>query len=517
MPPGYLVLRKIENIIRQEMDKIASELHMPILIPADLWIESERYNAMGAEMWRISDRHQKPFVLGPTHEEMIVDVVRSRQLSYLDLPIHLYQIQTKFRDEVRPRFGLMRAREFLMKDSYSFHTSSREVEEELIKAEKTYNAILNRLDLKFIKVDASSGAMGGNSSFEFQVLADSGEDEIIYCPHCHYASNREKATSKLDSVEGLKSKKQVVETKDTSSIDDLSAFFNISPAHFIKTLLYGSKDKYYAFLLRGDLDLNEEKIKLISDNLHPLTHEELAKLNIATGYVGPTSLDSSFVIIADLSIKTLNYQIIGAGKINHHIKGVVLEDYLNKISQFADIALAKAGQACPHCKKELESKRGIEVGHIFNLGTKYAKSLGLYFTDNQGQKKLVEMGCYGLGVSRLMAAVVEQKHDEGGIIFPDIIAPFVFNIIPVSDKLEEVASDIYQKLISAGIDVCYDDRPLRFGVKVKDSDLLGIPYKIVLGKALEHKAVEFKYRDGRSQEILLDDLVAFIKDKKHLN
>jgi len=512
LPLGYRSLRKLENIVRKNMDTIASELHLPILTDAELWIESGRYDKMGKELWRVVDRNNKNFVLGPTHEEAIVNVIRSRQLSIYDLPIHLYQIQTKIRDERRPRFGLMRGREFLMKDSYSFHSSSEEVELELAKTEKVYRNILDDLKLDYLKVEADSGAMGGASSYEFHVIADSGEDEIIYCEKCRYAANREKAIDKeIAIIPGLISDLRLVDTPNVKSIEQVSNYLNTEPSNLIKSVVYVSSTKAYLILIRGDKNINEVKLtNFLGEDIHIASKVEIDNLGLIEGFIGPYKLNktANFKIIADTSILSLDNQIVGGNTLDKHYIGVKLSDYKHNIDNIVDLRLVFEGDNCPRCGHILKSKRGIEVGHIFNLGQKYSISLKANYKNQDGILLPYYMGCYGLGVSRLLASIIEQSHDNNGIILPRSIAPFEANIIVANDDAKKYAVKLYEKLLKLNYDVCFDDRKERFGVKMKDSDLIGIPYKIIFGRDFVNGLIEIKTRTGQSR---LLDYKTFIK------
>lgn len=522
LPLGYKALKKVENIVREEMDKAgALEIHMPVIQPAELWQESGRWSVMGPEMFRLKDRHERDFILGPTHEEVVTDIVRNDISSYKALPINLYQIQTKFRDERRPRFGLMRGREFLMKDAYSFHTSQESLDEEFENMRATYTRIFTRCGLKFRPVEADSGAIGGSGSQEFHVLAESGEDEIIYSDACDYAANIETATSKLVNPPKETEKEiELVHTPDSPTIEKLAEFLNVPLTRTVKSLMYKDMgtDEIYLVLIRGDFDVNEVKLKnaINAVAVELATDEDIEKLGLIKGYIGPYKLPSDKVkIIADLSVIELSNHIVGAHKKDYHFLNVNYgRDY--KADIVKDIRTVKVGETCPKSDGKLYSARGIECGHVFKLGQKYSKALNATYLDENGQTQTMIMGCYGIGVSRTMAAAIEQNYDENGIIWPVAIAPYIVDVIPANIKNDvqlSLAETIYQELKNENIDTMIDDRDERPGFKFKDADLIGFPFKVVVGKRADEGIVELKIRKtGETFEISKEEIISKIKE-----
>ncbi len=522
LPLGYKALKKVENIVREEMDRAgALEIHMPVIQPAELWQESGRWSVMGPEMFRLKDRHERDFILGPTHEEVVTDIVRNDISSYKALPINLYQIQTKFRDERRPRFGLMRGREFLMKDAYSFHTSQESLDEEFENMRATYTRIFTRCGLKFRPVEADSGAIGGSGSQEFHVLAESGEDEIIYSDACDYAANIETATSKLVNPPKETEKEiELVHTPDSPTIEKLAEFLNVPLTRTVKSLMYKDMgtDEIYLVLIRGDFDVNEVKLKnaINAVAVELATDEDIEKLGLIKGYIGPYKLPTDKVkIIADLSVIELSNHIVGAHKKDYHFLNVNYgRDY--KADIVKDIRTVKVGETCPKSDGKLHSARGIECGHVFKLGQKYSKALNATYLDENGQTQTMIMGCYGIGVSRTMAAAIEQNYDENGIIWPVAIAPYIVDIIPANIKNDvqlSLAETIYQELKNENIDTMIDDRDERPGFKFKDADLIGFPFKVVVGKRADEGIVELKIRKtGETFEISKEEIISKIKE-----
>jgi len=523
LPLGYKVLRKVETIVREEMDRAGSqELFMPVLQPAEIWKETGRWDAMGPEMVRLKDRHNRDFILGPTHEEVITDIIRNDISSYKSLPMSLYQIQTKFRDERRPRFGLMRGREFLMKDAYSFHATDECLNDEFENMKAAYSRVFERCGLGFRSVEADSGAIGGSGSQEFHVLAESGEDEIIYCNSCGYAANLEKAESiPTTPVTNEETREPRLEdTPNIAKIEDVVEYFGIEASKTVKAIMYRDlvSNKVYMALIRGDYEINEVKLKNSIDEteLVMLTDEELNDLNLKKGYIGPYNLDSEGItIVADETVTKIVNHTAGGNKVDTHYMDVNYgKDYEAHI--VADIRNALSGEACSRCQKgKLDSARGIEVGHVFKLGDKYSASMGATFLDVNGKSNIMTMGCYGIGVSRTMAAAIEQNSDENGIIWPVAIAPYIVDIIPANMKNTDqvaLAEQLYSELISAGIDSVIDDRNERAGFKFKDADLIGFPFKVVSGKLASEGKVEIKIRrTGESMEIEAAQLVETIK------
>ncbi|PIQ95485.1 MAG: proline--tRNA ligase [Nitrospinae bacterium CG11_big_fil_rev_8_21_14_0_20_56_8] len=509
LPLGLRVLRKIEIIIREEMNRIGGlEVFLPSIQPAELWKESGRWNIYGKELLRIRDRHDREFCYGPTHEEVITDMVRREVKSYRQLPLTFYQIQTKFRDEVRPRFGIMRGREFMMKDAYSFHAdeaSTRKTYEDMAQA---YTRIFQRCGLEFKMVEADSGSIGGNFSHEFMVLADSGEDEIGFCDQCNYASNVELAQARPPAPDGPRppsGKLTEVETPNQKSVEEVSRFLSVSPQQIIKTILFESDRGLVAGLARGDRQINPVKLKNLigCDWLHPANEKTFeAHPDLPCGFVGPVGLP--FKIFADEEVPLISNAVAGANKVDRHLTGVDPARDI-KIERVADLRRVVEGDPCPKCGPgKMKVKRGIELGHIFILGTKYSAAMKSHFLDEKGQEHPMVMGCYGIGVGRTAAAAIEQHHDEKGICWPRPLAPFEVQIIPV--KMEDeatrtAAENTYLTLTGMGVEVLLDDRNERVGVKFKDADLLGTPLQIIIGpKNLESGQVELKYRKSGKNE-----------------
>lgn len=522
LPLGYKALKKVENIVREEMDRAGSqEILMPVLQPAELWKESGRWDVMGPLMMKLQDRNKRDFVLGPTHEEVVTDLIRNDISSYKALPLSLYQIQTKFRDEIRPRFGLMRGREFVMKDAYSFHATAESLDEEFLNMRDTYSRIFSRCGLKFRPVEADSGAIGGSGSQEFHVLADSGEDEIIYCDSCSYAANVETAVSRVEAspVEELKNA-ELIDTPNVSKIDDIVQFLNIPYSKTVKAMMYRDmgNDQVYMVLMRGDYEVNETKLKNIVNAVEValLTDEELEKHGLIKGFIGPYGIELGDIkVIADTAVTEINNHTAGGNKMDtHYINVNYGRDY--KADIVADIKTVKVGETCERCGGKLHSARGIEVGHIFKLGDKYSKALNATFLDDKGESKVMLMGCYGIGVSRTLASAIEQNNDEFGIIWPTALAPYIVDVIPANVKNEEqvkVAEEIYEALFNDGIDSMIDDRDERPGFKFKDADLIGFPFKVVSGKRAGEGIVELKIRrTGETLEISKDDVVSTVRE-----
>jgi prolyl-tRNA synthetase len=518
LPLAIRVIRKIETIIREEMDRAgAQELLLPIASPAELWQESGRWEVYGKELLRFKDRHDRDFCLGPTHEEVITDLVRRVVRSYRELPFNLYQIQTKFRDEVRPRFGLMRGREFIMKDAYSFHTDVQDSQREYENMFQAYTRIFTRCDLRFRPVEADTGAIGGSQSHEFQVLAESGEDAIVSCSRCQYAANVQKAEIKPRRPAGRDvineaPKIRKVSTPGKKSVADVAAFFGLTPDKFIKTLVYKTdQDELVAALVRGDHEINELKLQAVLGcrEIRLASEAEIqTATNVAPGFLGPIGL--KLRIVADIALQGIQGAVTGANEADAHFVEVDQErDFTPSV--FADLRLAVAGDPCPRCEQGvLETHRGIEVGQIFYLGRKYSESLGATYLDAEGREQPIEMGCYGIGVSRLVAAAIEQNHDANGIIWPLSIAPFHVLLLPINykDKAIQDASDgLYAELQKRGVEVLLDDRDERPGVKFKDADLIGIPLRVTIGaKGLEKGCIELRRRrDGKTEEVPVGD------------
>ncbi|WP_457644470.1 proline--tRNA ligase [Persephonella sp.] len=518
LPLGFRVLKKIEGIIRKYMDDAgALEVLLPILAPAELWQETGRWDVYGKELFRVEDRKGRFFALGPTHEETITDLVRKNIRSYKDLPKNFYQIQTKFRDEARPRYGLIRGREFIMKDAYSFDISEEWAVKSYEIMKEAYKKIFDELGLDYLMVEADVGAIGGKYSHEFVVKVPNGEAHIVFCDNCGYAANVEAAKYEfeLDKLPPEDEKPlEKVHTPGVSSVEDVSRFLGIDQKKIVKTLVYILDDgTAVAVLIRGDRELNETKLinyfKVL--DCHLASSEELKDLGIVEGFVGPIGLD--IPVYADISVKDLHNFVVGANEEDYHYINVnIPRDF--KPVDFVDFSTAREGDPCPVCKKPLNETTGLEVGHIFLLGTKYSEALKAYFVDKDGREKPIVMGCYGIGVSRLMAAAVEQSHDENGIIWPESIAPFKLHILALNMKdnqIKTVAEDIYTKAKEKGIEVLFDDRDISPGAKFKDADLIGIPYRIVVGRGVKNGKVEIQTRkDGKKEEIDIKEIDNFL-------
>ncbi|HSI24123.1 MAG TPA: proline--tRNA ligase [Methylotenera sp.] len=527
MPLGLRVLRKVENIVRDEMNKAgALELLMPAVQPKELWDETGRWAVFGPQMLKIKDRHERDFCFGPTHEEVITDIVRREINSYKQLPLNLYQIQTKFRDEIRPRFGVMRAREFLMKDAYSFHTSFESLEKTYAQMHHTYSRIFTRLGLKFRAVKADSGAIGGDGSQEFHVLADSGEDALAYCENSDYAANVElaEALPASNSRAAADDAMHEVETPKQTSCEDVAKLLNIGIEKTVKAIALivkqGGSDFFYLALLRGDHHLNEVKLGKLEGfaDFRFATEEEIrAALNCPPGFIGPVQVSSTVTVIADKTVALMSDFVCGANKPKYHLAGVNFGRDLAEPALVADIRNVVVGDASPDGKGVLSLCRGIEVGHIFQLRSKYAQAMNATYLDETGQSQVMEMGCYGIGVSRIVGAAIEQGSDEKGIIFPLSMAPFEVVICPIgmdkSELVKNTAEKLYEDCKKAGLDVLLDDRGERPGVMFAESDLMGIPHRIVVGeRGLAEGKVEYKARTAtEAQNLLITDAFNFIQ------
>ncbi|OHD07036.1 MAG: proline--tRNA ligase [Spirochaetes bacterium GWB1_36_13] len=513
LPLGFKVLKKVIQIAEEEMDKIgAQEFLPPILTSRELWEETGRYSLMGPQMWRIKDRHQQDFVLGPTHEESFTDLVRRELSSYKQLPLIVYQVYKKFRDEIRPRYGVMRGREFTMKDAYSYHADETDLSKTYEDMRKAYRQFFKRCGLDTVPVQADSGSMGGKTSEEFMVRSHIGEDTIIECPACGYVANAERAECTLD-YEKKEEAFKTLETKDTpniKTIEALTAFFQCSPKQFIKTLIYEALDQEkVVVLIRGDLEVNQVKLTnaMMGKEFQLAKDETVVTLTQApVGFAGPVGL-KNVKIIADESVRYIVNGITGANQKDQHLVNVNFErDF--RVDEFFNLRLTKKGDSCPQCKKELHSFEGIEVGHIFKLGYKYTQDMKAVFLDASGKEQHPIMGCYGIGIDRTIATVIEQNHDEDGIIFPMSIAPYQVSILPLSEEAFEPAEKLYNELWKKGIETLLDDRDLRPGFKFKDADLIGIPIRVTLGKkTLAEGKAELKLRKEKTNTlVLLDEL-----------
>jgi len=546
LPVGLRVLRKVEAIVREEMNKSgAQEVLMPVVQPAELWEESGRWEKYGPELLRIADRHQRAFCLGPTHEEVITDLVRHELNSYKQLPANFYQIQTKFRDEIRPRFGVMRAREFLMKDAYSFHLTQASLQETYDVMHQPYSNIFTRLGLDFRAVIADTGSIGGNNSHEFHVLASSGEDAIAFSDNSDYAANIEKAEALAPETKRTNPSKTMaeIETPKQTSCDDVAALLGISITQTVKAIavmvptinrdslddylkLDESKlEKIWCFvliLLRGDHNLNEIKAENINTlaGFRLATEEEIVKhLNCKPGFIGPVAIDQSIAVYADRSVAAMSDFVCGANKVGFHLSGVNFgRDLPEPI--VADVRNVVEGDPSPDGKGKLVIKRGIEVGHIFQLGTKYSAAMKASVLDEQGKEQIMTMGCYGIGVSRVVAAAIEQNHDDNGIIWPEAIAPFQVAIVPInlhrSDAVKNLCEKLYSELSAAGIEVLFlDEDKARLGTMLADVELMGIPHRLVIGdKGIESGSIEYRHRRATDNEnIPVGKLVESLKAK----
>ena len=513
LPMGIRVFRKVEDIIREEMNaKGAQEISCALLVPAELWQESGRWDVMGPEMFRLKDRNGRDYCLGPTHEETFTHIVRNEITSYKQLPLNLYQIETKFRDERRPRFGVMRTRNFTMKDAYSFDADQEGLDKSYNDMFDAYTRIFARCELDNSPVQADSGAMGGSASAEFMVKSEVGEDEIVFCSGCDYAANIEKATSvnHKASTEEMKEMSEI-ETPNVHTIEELQDFFKMDAGQFAKTLIYYADGKTVAVVVRGDRDVNETKVaNAIGGAVEfELASEDTIKAvtGAEVGFAGPIGIKADYLFI-DQEVVDQRNVIVGANKTGYHIQNANFgRDFEGQVGDFRNV---QEGDKCPKCGQPLEIMRGVEVGHIFKLGTKYSESMGATFLDQNGKSQPIIMGCYGIGVERTVAAVIEQHHDENGIIWPLALAPYHVVVVPVNVKKEEHlenAEKIYNELQVAGVEVLLDDRNERAGFKFKDSDLLGIPMRITVGKDIVDGKVEFKLRKEADKEIISVDEV----------
>ncbi|MBZ0124957.1 MAG: proline--tRNA ligase [Rhodocyclaceae bacterium] len=525
MPLGLRILRKVENIIRDEMNRAgAIELLMPAVIPAELWQETGRWEMYGPELLRFKDRHQRDFVIGPTHEEVITDVVRREIKSYRQLPLHLYQIQTKFRDEIRPRFGVMRGREFLMKDGYSFHASYEDLRREYQNMHDTYTRIFTRLGLSFRAVAADTGSIGGTGSHEFHVLADSGEDAIAFCPDSDYAANVELAEGLAPPSprDGHTEQMKKVATPGKIRCEDVATLLRLPVTKTVKAIAVMHDEQFFLLLIRGDHALNEIKASKLPF-LNPFrfaSDEEVERyLGCRPGYIGPVGIGKDIPVIADRTVAQMSDFVCGANEAGFHLMGVNWGRDLREPDYVFDIRNVVEGDPSPDGKGQLSICRGIEVGHIFQLRTKYSEAMKAAFLDESGQPRVMEMGCYGIGVTRIVGAAIEQNHDERGIIFPRAIAPFDIAIAPVgyrkSQSVQDAANGLYDQLIAAGFDVLMDDRDERPGVMFADLELIGVPHRITIGeRGLKEGMVEYQdRRDTAAVKVPLAEIGNFVRER----
>ena len=519
LPLMWRVLKKVEDITREELNKAgAQELLMPFVQPKELWVESGRWEVYGRELMRMRDRHDREMCLGPTHEEIITSIARDGLKSYKQLPVNLYQIQLKFRDEVRPRFGLLRGREFIMKDGYSFATCQEELDAEYENMANAYTKIFNRCGLETKMVQSDSGAIGGNVSHEFMVITDTdaGENDVFYCDD--YSANSNHAVSKLPNavVDGSEcglTEKKVIDTPDTKTIEKLSEFLNVPQSVICKCLVYIADKKPVLAYIRGDKQIEETKLMnaVGAIDIRIATSEEIEELmnkngfNAKAGFISAIGM-KDITIIADETVKSMKNFVVGVNENDKHMVGANLDDI--QIKEFADIRLVEAGELCPVCGKPLKVTRGIEVGNIFQLGTKYSEPMNAVYLDKDGKAKPYIMGCYGIGITRTAAAAVEANHDEHGIKWPVAIAPYHVIVVPVNAKDEtqvKVAEEIYNKLLAQGVEVVLDDRNERAGVKFKDAELIGFPFRITVGKTIENGNVELVTRETLEKEEMTPD------------
>lgn len=525
MPLGLRILRKVENIIRDEMNRAgAIELLMPAVIPAELWQETGRWEMYGPELLRFKDRHQRDFVIGPTHEEVITDVVRREIKSYRQLPLHLYQIQTKLRDEIRPRFGVMRGREFLMKDGYSFHASYEDLQREYQNMHDTYTRIFTRLGLSFRAVAADTGSIGGTGSHEFHVLADSGEDAIAFCPDSDYAANVELAEGLAPPSprDGHTEQMKKVATPGKIRCEDVATLLRLPVTKTVKAIAVMHDEQFFLLLIRGDHTLNEIKASKLPF-LNPFrfaSDEEVERyLGCRPGYIGPVGIGKDIPVIADRTVAQMSDFVCGANEAGFHLMGVNWGRDLREPDYVFDIRSVVEGDPSPDGKGQLSICRGIEVGHIFQLRTKYSEAMKATFLDESGQPRVMEMGCYGIGVTRIVGAAIEQNHDERGIIFPRAIAPFDIAIAPVgyrkSQSVQDAANGLYDQLIAAGFDVLMDDRDERPGVMFADLELIGVPHRITIGeRGLKEGMVEYQdRRDTAAVKVPLAEIGNFVRER----
>jgi len=525
MPLGLRVLRKVEAIVREEMNRAgAVELFMPAVQPAELWQETGRWQVFGPQMLKIKDRHERDFCFGPTHEEVITDIARREIRSYRQLPVNLYQIQTKFRDEIRPRFGVMRAREFVMKDAYSFHVSFEDLQREYRNMYDAYSRIFTRLGLQFRAVAADTGAIGGTGSHEFHVLADSGEDAIAFCPDSDFAANVELAEALAPAAPRPAATETMreVETPGRKTIEEASEFLGIGPDRVLKTVALVADDKLVIVLLRGDHTLNEVKLAKLPGlaEFRMATEEEIVRhTGSRAGYLGPLGLPATITVIADRAVTTMADFACGANKAGYHLTGVNFGRDLPVPEQVFDVRNVVEGDPSPDGQGTLSLCRGIEVGHVFQLRTKYSSAMSCTFLDDAGQSRPMEMGCYGIGVSRIVAAAIEQNHDDRGIIFPEAMAPFQVAIVAIgyrkSEAVRTAANALHDELTAAGLDVLLDDRDERPGVMFADMELTGIPHRITVGdRGLEKGEIEYRHRrDTASQNTPVAGAAAWVRSR----
>ena len=523
MPIGLKVLKNIEEIVREEMNTAgAQEFLASAVLPAELWQESGRWDVYGDEMFRLKDRNNRDFCLGPTHEEVFTDIARNEIKSYKQLPVNIYQIQTKYRDERRPRFGIMRSREFIMKDAYSFDKDQAGLDVSYDKMHDAYVKIFNRCGIDAKCVEADSGAIGGANSAEFMVKSEVGEDDVVFCSACDYAANIEKAeaTPEKAEVEELLEMEKVA-TPDSRGIYEVSEFLKVSPKKTVKLLMFNVDGKIVGVVVRGDREVNEVKVAnaaQASGDIIMASNEEYTKAtNCEPGFGGPVGIKVDLLLV-DEEVANMYNMILGANETGYHLKNVNYgRDFEGVVGDFRKI---ESGEKCPKCGSEVTIARGTEVGHIFKLGTKYSEAMNATFIDENGKNVPFVMGCYGIGVTRTMASIIEQHHDENGIIWPLSVAPYHVSVIPVNIKDEaqmKIANKLYDELRKIGVDAILDDRNERPGVKFKDSELIGIPMRVTVGKKITDGEVEFKLRDGEMEVIKIEDVLEKVKSQFEIN
>ena len=520
LPLAWSVIRKLEDLMRKEMEKIdAVEMQMPAILPADLWKESGRYETYGDNLFKMKDRHEREFVLGPTHEETFTSVVKEGLNSYKKLPLVLYQMQMKYRDEDRPRYGLLRGREFLMKDAYSFTANKEQLDVVFNQMEQAYRNIFDACGLNYRAIIGDAGAMGGTDSKEFSAIAPIGEDTIAYSDESDYSANLEMAASKMDEnpTEEKKSIEEV-DTPNVHTIDTLAALLKVEPARIMKAVAYMADDEPVMVMIRGDYDANDVKIKnyLGADFLREATPDEVKDVfHSVPGFIGPKGIDDKVKVLYDSSLVGLTNFVVGPNKEDHHFINANFEDITDEMPEFRDFRVIKEGETSPDGHGHIKFTRGIEIGHIFKLGTKFSKALGANFLDENGKSNPLIMGCYGIGISRLLSAIIEQHSDENGIIWPAQLAPYQIHVVPIkynNDVQGKLSDEIVTLLQDEGYDVLLDDRKERPGVKFADSDLMGIPIRITVGKKAADEIVELKIRStGETIEVSKDELVNSVK------
>lgn len=519
LPLAWRSLLKIESVIREEMEGIgAQEILVPMVTPAELWHESGRWSKYGPELMRMEDRHGREFCLGPTHEETFTDLVRNELRSYKQLPVTLYQIQDKFRDEIRPRFGLMRGREFIMKDAYSFDATVEGMQKSYEEQKEAYARICERCGLQALPVVADSGQIGGDTSVEYMAIADAGEAELVWCD-CGFAADTEAATAGVTVVEGERGMLEKIKTPDCSTIADLAAFLEFSESGTRKALaLVTGEGKPVVVFVPGDHEMNDVKAEHVFGEYHLMTDEEIEYYGLVKGFIGPIGLPEGVEAYADESLKGSSWWVVGANEKDYHMVHAKLgADFQIADNHWVDVLTAQEGDACPRCGKPLHGARGIEVSQVFQLGTKYSEAMGATFMDEDGKERPFQMGCYGIGVSRTLQAVVEQHHDEQGIVWPVCVAPYEVEVVPLDVKGDvwDATKQVASAAVEAGLEVVVDDRKERAGVKFADADLMGYPYQVILGKrGVKNGVAEVKDRaTGERFEVALDEVTAWLADK----